>query len=91
MESAHFSNGGEWTGEMGHIRQHCLKTIVVKAWGSSSNGGQFRKILLAFDRLKIATDQKQLDFANKRSTVFHQNTTMPRTSIVTCQELRELN
>ncbi|GFX67526.1 hypothetical protein TNCV_3932681 [Trichonephila clavipes] len=27
---------------MGHIRQYCAKTIVVKAQGSSSNGSQTR-------------------------------------------------
>ncbi|GFX30562.1 hypothetical protein TNCV_3462121 [Trichonephila clavipes] len=27
---------------MGHILQYCVKTIMVKVWRSSSNGGQTR-------------------------------------------------
>ncbi|GFX61238.1 transposase [Trichonephila clavipes] len=42
------------------------------------------------DRLKLATDQKRPESANKRGVVFHEDNTRPHTSVLTRQKLWEL-
>ncbi|GFW37370.1 histone-lysine N-methyltransferase SETMAR [Trichonephila clavipes] len=42
------------------------------------------------DRLKLATDQKWPELANRRGVVFHQDNATLHTSVVTCQKLWEL-
>ncbi|GFV89101.1 histone-lysine N-methyltransferase SETMAR [Trichonephila clavipes] len=41
--------------------------------------------------LKLATDQKRSELANRRGFVFHQDNATPHTSVVTRQKLWELN
>ncbi|GFT79153.1 transposase [Trichonephila clavipes] len=43
------------------------------------------------DRLKLVTDQKRPELANRRDVVFHQDNTTPHTFIVTHQKLWELS
>ncbi|GFS60481.1 histone-lysine N-methyltransferase SETMAR [Trichonephila clavipes] len=43
------------------------------------------------DRLKLVTDQKRPELANKRGVVFHQDNARPHTSVVTRQKLWEPN
>ncbi|GFX31691.1 putative DD34D transposase [Trichonephila clavipes] len=42
------------------------------------------------DRLKLVTDQKRPELANRRGVVFHQDNATPHTSVVTRQKLWEL-
>ncbi|GFW92805.1 putative DD34D transposase [Trichonephila clavipes] len=42
------------------------------------------------DRLKLVTDQKWPELANRRSVMFHQDNARPHTSVVTRQKLWEL-
>ncbi|GFW84406.1 transposase [Trichonephila clavipes] len=42
------------------------------------------------DRLKLETNQKRPELANRRCVVFHQDNDMPHTSVVTLQKLWEL-
>ncbi|GFV47592.1 histone-lysine N-methyltransferase SETMAR [Trichonephila clavipes] len=41
--------------------------------------------------LKLVTEQKELELANRRGVVFHQDNTRPLTSVVTHQKLWELD
>ncbi|GFU15562.1 histone-lysine N-methyltransferase SETMAR [Trichonephila clavipes] len=55
-----------------------------------------RKVLLylyyqQLDRLKLATDQKGSELANRIGVVFHQDNATPHTSIATRQKLWELD
>ncbi|GFW46175.1 mariner Mos1 transposase [Trichonephila clavipes] len=43
------------------------------------------------NRLKLVTDQKRPELANRRGVVFHQDNARPHTSIVTRQKLWELD
>ncbi|GFX23868.1 mariner Mos1 transposase [Trichonephila clavipes] len=43
------------------------------------------------DRLKLVTDQKRPDSANRRGVVFHQDNARPYTSVATRQKLWELD
>ncbi|GFU85777.1 transposase [Trichonephila clavipes] len=43
------------------------------------------------DRLKLATDKKWPELANRRGVVFHQDNATPHSSIVTRQKLWELD
>ncbi|GFV01626.1 histone-lysine N-methyltransferase SETMAR [Trichonephila clavipes] len=43
------------------------------------------------DRLKLAIDQKSPELANKRGVMFHQDNARPHTSVVTRQNLWELD
>ncbi|GFS52685.1 mariner transposase [Trichonephila clavipes] len=42
------------------------------------------------DRLKLVTDQKLSELANRRGVVFHQDNATPHSSVVTRQKLCEL-
>ncbi|GFV64570.1 histone-lysine N-methyltransferase SETMAR [Trichonephila clavipes] len=42
------------------------------------------------DRLKLLSDQKRSELANRRGVVFHQDNAKPQTSVVTRQKLWEL-
>ncbi|GFV59897.1 mariner transposase [Trichonephila clavipes] len=72
--------------------------IVGKRSGSkSSEAAQTGQTLNSdiycqqLDHLKLVTDQKWPELANRRGVVFHQDKTKPHTSLVTSQKFWELD
>ncbi|GFY17368.1 histone-lysine N-methyltransferase SETMAR [Trichonephila clavipes] len=79
-----------------HIRQYGRK----RSWSKRSEAAQTRTniqkgtntklrylLLTTGPRLKLVTDQKRLELANRRDVVFHQDNAIPHTSVVTHQKL----
>ncbi|GFW62288.1 histone-lysine N-methyltransferase SETMAR [Trichonephila clavipes] len=70
---------------------------LKRSWSNRSEAAQTGQTLNSdihcrqLDRLKLVTDQKRPELANRRGVVFHQNNARPHTSVLTVQKLWELD
>ncbi|GFV39876.1 histone-lysine N-methyltransferase SETMAR [Trichonephila clavipes] len=70
-------------------------TVRKRSWSKRGEAAQTRTNIQEdiycqqLDRLKLVTDQKWPELANRRGVVFHQDNATPRTSVVTHQKLWE--
>ncbi|GFX86454.1 putative DD34D transposase [Trichonephila clavipes] len=70
--------------------------VRKRSWSKRGEATQMRtniqegSTVYLLDRLKLVTDQKGPELANRSDVVFHQDNATPHTSVVTYQKLWEL-
>ncbi|GFX12558.1 hypothetical protein TNCV_3156791 [Trichonephila clavipes] len=75
---------------MGHIRQYCVKAIGSKRGEAAQTVGQTLNSHIycqTLDRLKLVTDQRRPESANRRGVLFHQDNATPYKLVVTHQKI----
>ncbi|GFW85598.1 mariner Mos1 transposase [Trichonephila clavipes] len=75
----------------------CDNIVRKQSWSKRGEAAQTGQILNSdiyyqqLDRLKLVTDQKRPELANRRDVVFHQDNARSHTSVVTRQKFWELD